>query len=146
MRLAATLRAPRFTLDAWMSTLYGADPRPAGDRMAWYQERVDRCLAVIEPLAFEIAHAGTPVVLELGLIRSAARYAFYERVELAELPLRVHLLDAPRELRRERVERRNRERGQTFAMEVPLAVFELASDLWESPEEEERRRVEILDV
>jgi hypothetical protein len=49
----------------------------------------------------------------------------------------VHVLDAPRDVRRERVLRRNGERGDTFSMEVPLPFFELASDLWEPPEEAE---------
>ncbi len=52
--------------------------------------------------------------------------------------LLVHELDAPRELRRTRVQRRNVEQGATFSMVVPEAVFELASDLWEPADEQER--------
>lgn len=144
--LAARLPAPRFTLDMWMATLYGDDPRPPGDRRAWYAERVDRCLSVIESITFELAERGTPVVLELGLIRRAARLAFYDRVADHGHPLRVHLLDAPREVRRARVVQRNEARGPTFSMEVPLEVFELASDLWEPPDAQERARVEVTDV
>jgi hypothetical protein len=35
-------------------------------------------------------------------------------------------------------ERRNEERGATFSMIVPLAVLELASDLWGPPDDAER--------
>jgi hypothetical protein len=45
--------------------------------------------------------------------------------------MRLSVLDAPRDVRRERVNARNLERGATFTMIVPPAVFELASDLWE---------------
>jgi len=43
-------------------------------------------------------------------------------------------------------ERRNRERGPTFSMEVPPAIFELASDLWEPPDEEEAETVDLRRV
>ncbi|MBL8973074.1 MAG: hypothetical protein JNK56_20990, partial [Myxococcales bacterium] len=61
-------------------------------------------------------------------------------------PLTVHLLDAPRELRRERVLRRNEARGETFAQVVPLEFFELASDLWQPPDDDERRDRDIREV
>ncbi|RYY59778.1 MAG: ATP-binding protein, partial [Comamonadaceae bacterium] len=44
------------------------------------------------------------------------------------------VLDAPREVRRERVLQRNAEQGETFSMVVPLHIFELASDLWQPPD------------
>jgi hypothetical protein len=47
------------------------------------------------------------------------------------------VLDAPRELRRERVLRRNTQQGATFSMVVPPHIFELASDLWQPPGEAE---------
>jgi hypothetical protein len=45
--------------------------------------------------------------------------------------LTIHLLDAPRDVRRERMRQRNRDQGPTYAMEVPDVFFELASDHWE---------------
>ena len=49
----------------------------------------------------------------------------------------VYVLDAPRDVRRERVLRRNAEQGETFSMVVPPHIFELASDLWQPPGEAE---------
>ncbi|MFT4627796.1 MAG: putative kinase/ribosomal protein S18 acetylase RimI-like enzyme [Myxococcota bacterium] len=141
--LARDQRAVRLTLDAWMTRLYGDDPRPP-DRIAWYLVRVDRCLAQIWEVARSVAERGTPVVLELGLIRRADRAAFYERVDAAGLSLAVVLVDAPREVRRERVARRNLERGETFSVDVPPAFFELASDAWEPPDDAEVRERRIV--
>ena len=67
----------------------------------------------------------------------------HDRAAAAGFELVVHVLDAPREVRRARVEARNRERGETFSMIVPPAIFELASDMWEAPIEEERARDDI---
>jgi hypothetical protein len=49
----------------------------------------------------------------------------------------VHVVDAAREVRRARVSKRNEEKGATFAMVVPPAIFELASDRWEPPNADE---------
>jgi predicted kinase len=136
-RLCREQRAVLLNLDEWMAQLFGADERPAVGRLEWYIERTERCLAQIWKLTERLAELGTNMVLELGLIQRSARAAFYQRVDDAGLPLTVYVLDAPRELRRERVLRRNQEKGETFSMEVPLPFFELASDLWEPPDEAE---------
>ncbi len=143
--LTAELRAVLLVLDDWMARLYGADERPASDRVAWYVERRDRCLAQIWEVADRVCLLGTPVVLEIGLIRRDERAAFYRRVDDAGHPLTVHLLDAPREVRRARVMQRNVNRGETFAQEVPLEFFELASDMWEPPDQQELRERDFRD-
>lgn len=145
-QLSAQQRAIRLILDDWMARLYGADERPASGRVAWYLERRDRCLAQIWEVADNLVALGTRVVLELGLIRRDERAAFYRKVDDVGHPLTVHLLDAPRELRRERVLRRNEARGETFAQVVPLEFFELASDLWQPPDDDERRDRDIREV
>jgi predicted kinase len=136
-------RAVRLTLDEWMATLYGADERPTLGRREWYVERSERCIAQMWPLAVRLLDLGTNVVMEIGLIRRSAREAFYRRVDDAGAELTVHVVDAPREVRRERVMRRNVEQGATFSMVVPADFFELASDLWEAPDEGEREGREV---
>jgi predicted kinase len=130
--------AVRFTLDAWMARLYGADPRPPDGVPAWYRERATRCLGQIWEVARTVLDASVPVVLEIGLLQRHERAAFYARLDREARPLTVWVVDAPRDVRRARVERRNEERGETFSMFVPLEVFELASDLWEPPDALER--------
>lgn len=132
-------RAIPLILDDWMAQLFSADERPATGRMEWYLERRDRCLEQIWRLTTALCAVGTRVVLELGLIRRQERAAFYRRVEDAGCGLTVYVLDAPRSVRRERVMRRNEERGETFAQVVPIEIFELASDLWEPPDDDEER-------
>lgn len=137
--LAATHGGVRLTLDDWMARLYGDDPRPATDRLAWYAARTARCLALIWELTEALARAQTPVILEIGLVRRAERARFYAQVDAAGLPLTVHLVDAPRAVRRARVAQRNAERGPGFHVVVPPAFFELASDAWEPPDIAELR-------
>lgn len=132
-----------FDLDEWMAQLFGDDPRPDSNRMEWYLERRDRVLKLIWQTALQVLEAGGDVILELGLIRRRDRDAFFGQVSLHEFPVTMHLLDAPRELRRARVVARNAEKGPTFSMTVPLEVFEMASDMWEplAPDELEGHTV-----
>ena len=142
--LGARHRAVLLILDDWMARLYGDDERPAIGRIAWYLERRDRCLEQIWSVTRSLCDLGTNVVLEIGLIQRADRDAFYGRVEDAGYKLAVYVLDAPRDVRRERVLRRNVERGETFAQEVPPEFFELASDRWQPPDADEVRDRAII--
>jgi predicted kinase len=134
--------AVRLTLDEWMSVLFSPD-RPDEGLIEWYRERARRCVEVIWRTAQGLLAAGTDVVLEIGLIQQPERVRFLERVEAAGVPVTIYVLEAPREVRWERVQRRNQERGATFSMVVPPQIFELASDLWERPDEDECRGREV---
>lgn len=136
LQLARDHSAVRLTLDEWMAELFSPD-RPDAGVMEWYVERTGRCIEQIWRVATRIIDVGTDVVLEIGLIQRRDRTRLYKRVHDAGLELKIYVLDAPREVRRERVEERNRVRGATFSMVVPPPIFDLASDLWEPPDEAE---------
>jgi predicted kinase/uncharacterized glyoxalase superfamily protein PhnB len=144
-QLARDRRALRLALDEWMAELFTPD-RPETGRREWYVERRQRCQERMWTVARATADAGMDVVLELGLLRRDERERFYRVIEDAGFRLVVHVLDAPRDVRRERVMRRNLVQGETFSMVVPLEFFELASDLWEPlpPAESEGRDVRQL--
>ncbi|MDD9964729.1 MAG: ATP-binding protein [Myxococcales bacterium] len=137
--LSRKKRALRLTLDDWMVTLFSPD-RPEHDFVPWYVERARRCVSQIFSIAQEVLAADMDCVLEVGLIQRSERIRFYERIESAGIDYIVYLLDAPREVRRQRVAERNARKGVTFAMEVSPEIFELASDRWEPPDESECER------
>lgn len=143
MALAQERRAIRLTLDEWMTRLFRPD-RPTDGVMEWYVERANRCTEQIWQVARNAVSVNVPVVLEVGLIRKVDRERFYGWVDADAVDLTIHLIDAPREVRRERVLGRNETRGATFSVEVPLAFFELASDLWEPPDDTEHDRYRIV--
>jgi predicted kinase len=134
--LSRERRAVRLTLDEWMTTLFRPD-RPDHGVAPWYVERSARCIEQIWTVAEAVLGSGTTVVLELGLLTRRERESFYERVTTSGVPLTVHVVDAARAVRRERVAERNRVRGPTFSMPVPPEIFELASDRWEEPDASE---------
>jgi predicted kinase len=140
--LCAEHGALALNLDEWMARLFGPD-RPGEGVMAWYVERTERCVDQIWSVTEGALAAGVDVVLEIGLIRRRDRESLYARVDAGAHDLAIHVLDAPREVRRARVQRRNAEQGATYVMHVPDEIFELASDMWEPPTPDE---VEDRDV
>lgn len=128
--------AIRLTLDEWMTNLFRPD-RPETGIIEWYVARAQRCVDQIWRITEDLLAHGTDVVLEIGLIQRSEREQLYARVDAAAHELVIHVIDAPRDVRRARVMRRNEERGETFAMEVPLPFFELASDRWQPLDEAE---------
>lgn len=139
---AARTRGLVLDLDTWMVRLFGDDPRPSKDVLAWYLARRDRCRALMWDLTVDTLRCGIDVWLELGLLQHSARHALYTHARAEDLTLRVHLLDAPRAVRRARVLARNTS-DRPFVQVVPPAFFERASDAWEEPTERERRDWDI---
>ncbi|MDB0047393.1 ATP-binding protein [Porticoccaceae bacterium] len=135
-RLSEEYRAPRLILDDWMASLYNPD-RPSTGNIEWYLERKGRCIEKMWKISGELIDSGTDAILELGLIQYSERQKFYERVESAGYNLKIYVLNASRETRRERVQNRNKQKPSTYSMEVPDHIFELASSMWEPIDESE---------
>ncbi len=146
LKLCQQHAALRLNLDEWMATLFSPD-RPETGLVDWYVERAERCVEQIWGIARRSISMGIHVVLEIGLIQKRDRDLFYARVDRTPHELIIYALDAPRELRRERVETRNQRRGETFSMVVPPHIFEMASDLWQPLDEREckGRNVRIIE-
>ena len=134
--LALQVDGVHMALDQWFAQLFSPD-RPSTDLIPRYVARKARLLDVMWGHAQALVAAGVAPVLELGLIQRAEREDFYRRTWAADIAVQVRVLEASRETRRERVKRRNEEQGATFAMVVSDAIFEMASDLWQRPDEAE---------
>jgi predicted kinase len=128
----------RFAIDEWMLELFGPD-RPEDAGYDFYAPRIERSTRMIWSVVLQLAAARVPSVLEIGLTTRAAREAFYRQVDAAGLTLSLHCLEAPAELRWQRVESRNQARGQTFAMTVTRDMFDFVEQMWEPPDERELR-------
>jgi predicted kinase len=129
-------------LDEWFVRLFSPD-RPAGNFVPWYLERKDRLIELIWDHSRRILGSGSDVILELGLIQRQQRSEFCRRIRADGFDLVLYVLDEPRDIRRERVQLRNIEKGSTFSMVVPDHIFEVASDMWEEPDDIEQSEFAI---
>ena len=141
-RLARDLPGVHLALDEWFVRLFSPD-RPSSDFIRWYTQRKDRLLELMWSHAKTLALTNICPILELGLIQRQARNDFYARAKADGITLKIHLLDAPADVRWRRVEARNERRGETFSMVVPRHLFDAASRVWETPDDDEIRANQI---
>jgi hypothetical protein len=73
------------------------------------------------------------VVLDIGAMRRADRERIRQIAKAKDLSLRWHFVDAPQEVRRDRVAVRNTAKGETFVMEVTPEMFEMLEAIYEAP-------------
>lgn len=130
--LADDLGALRFSIDEWMAPLFGPD-MPTPIRFDWMMERVKRCEAMIFTIVEQAAARGLPAVLDLGFTKYEHREKFRSLCADAGLSAAVHFIDVPRETRWLRVQARNAEKGETYAMQVDRSMFDFMEDMWEPP-------------
>jgi predicted kinase len=133
--LAAERKAAFFCLDEWMAALFMMDaPNPL--TLDWALPRTERCEQQIWAVTHRLLALGVDVILELGFYKRAQRTRVRARVADAGAPVTVHVLDVPREVRRERVRARNRG-SATLTVEVDDAMFDWAEDYYEPLGEDE---------
>jgi predicted kinase len=129
-------RAMALILDDWMARLFGPDmPEPL--EYDWMIERVGRCEAQIWNVAAGAIAAGTPVILDIGLMRRSDRARVRDIAEGAGLALQFHFVTAPAEIRRARVAGRNEVRGESFAIDVSPDMFDFIEGVYEPPTTDE---------
>jgi len=143
--MAASHNGVHIPLDEWFAALFSPD-RPDGNFVPWYVQRKERLLTLIWSHSRKVLASGRSVVLELGLIQQQQRIQFCRKITSDGFSPHIHIIDAPLEVRRERVRRRNEERGPTFSMVVPDDVFEMASKLWQPPDELECEEFKVIFV
>jgi len=123
VKLAAEIGAVRFSIDDWISELFFPD-RPMPLTYDWAVERAQRCEARIMAVSRDVLAIGTDVVWDMGFMERAQRRRILDDVGNWPYAVRLHALEAPVEVRRERVRRRNSERTDGYVIEVTDEIFE----------------------
>ena len=103
--LALRTNGIHIALDEWFVKLYSPD-RPSADFIDSHIERKQRLLELIWSHSLSILASGTDAILELGLIQRQGRIAFCQKAMREGAELKVYVLDAPKQVRLERVKRR----------------------------------------
>ena len=140
--LAAERKAAFFCLDEWMAALFMMDA-PVPLTLDWALPRTERCEQQIWAVARQLIALGVDVVLELGFFKRAQRNRVRALVADAGVEAAVHVLDVPREVRRERVRVRN-QGSATLTVEVDDAMFDWAEDYYEPLGDDELRGAHIV--
>lgn len=125
-----------FSIDKWNKTLFLPDKTP-NDGLEWFLERIDRAEEMILELVQQLENSKTDSILDLGLSKFEHREKFRTFAELHGYKLKIHFLDVSKEIRLERVMKRNNEKGATFEFEVTKENFEFMERWFEKPSAKE---------
>jgi predicted kinase len=143
-QLAEQRNAVCFSIDEWMVRLYG-DDRPGIMTFEWAMKRVKRCEAQILEVCLSILSTGKQVVLDLGFMREHDRQYFVNVMHRHDFFAALHFVDAPLELRKQRVLNRNLQKGKTFSLEVTPEMFDFMEKVYQAPQESELAASNIVD-
>lgn len=139
---AAERGALLFCLDEWMAALFMMDA-PVPLTLEWTLPRTLRCEQQIWSVARQALALGTDVVLELGFFTRDQRTRVRELAAGAGVAVETHVLDVPRDIRRERVRLRN-QGSATFTIEVDDAMFDWAEGYYEPLDDAELAQAHVI--
>jgi predicted kinase len=125
-----------FSIDKWNNTLFLAD-KTSTDGLEWFLERIERAEEMILDLVTQLESSKTDSILDLGLSKFEHREKFRKFADLNGYQLTMRFLDIPKEIRLNRVMKRNAEKGETFEFEVSKENFDFMETWFETPTEEE---------
>jgi predicted kinase len=137
-RLKQELGGVVFSIDKWNNTLFLPD-KTESDGLEWFLERIDRAETLMMDLIIHLEHSHTDSILDLGLSKFEHREKFRAFARSNGFECQLHFLDIPKEERRSRVLRRNREKGESYEFEVSLENFEFMETWFEQPTLEEMK-------
>jgi len=136
LSLSKDSQAVRFSIDPWMQTLFAADMTSLD--FSWMMERVNRCGEQIWEVSSQILALNGNVVLDLGFTTKEQREYFSNRALKVGVAAEVHYLDAPTDIRKKRVEKRNTEKDPAvYSFEVTDMMFQFMEPRFEVPNEDE---------
>ena len=141
-RFAAERSAVFFCLDEWMATLFMMDA-PVPITLEWALPRTERCEHQIWSVAQQLLRHGSDVVLELGFFKRDQRERARKLAATAGFAVATHVLEVPRETRRERVRLRN-QGSATYTVEVDDAMFDWAEGYYETLDAEELAHAHVI--
>lgn len=138
------LGAVRFSIDPWMQTLFSKDMTALD--YSWMIERVNRCYEQIWDTAEQILKLDGNVILDLGFTTKAQREVFYHRAQQINVIPELHYLDASKNVRKQRVEKRNKEQDPlVFSFEVTDQMFNFMEPRFEVPSADELENGRSID-
>ena len=135
-KLKAKTKGIIFSIDKWNNTLFFPDKNP-NHGLEWILERIDRAEEMIMDLVQQLEFSKTDSILDLGLSKYEHREKFRRFATENGFELKTHFLDISKEIRLERLMKRNNEKGATFEFEVTKENFDFMENYFEKPTIEE---------
>ncbi len=121
-----------FSIDKWNKTLFLPDKKEE-DGLDWFLERIERAESIILDLVIQQEIVGVDSILDLGLSKFDHRKKFRDFAETNRIELKFHFLDLSKNIRWERILKRNNEKGISYEFKVTKEDFEFMECWFEPP-------------
>jgi predicted kinase len=121
-----------FTLDKWNNILFLPD-KTEKDGLDWFLERIDRAETLMQDLILQLDNLGVDSILDVGLSKFSHREKYRKFANENTIKVKTHYLKIPKEIRQQRISKRNIEKGATFEFEVTNDNFEFMETWFEAP-------------
>ncbi|MFK7857511.1 MAG: AAA family ATPase [Granulosicoccus sp.] len=143
--LSREINAVRFSIDPWMQTLFADDMKSLD--YSWMIDRVYRCYEQIWDTCEKIFSTGGSVVLDLGFTEKKQRKLFADRANALNIVPEVHFIDAPKDIRKARIDKRNAEKNpEVYAFDVTDTMFSFMEPRFEEPDDIELKNGLIVNT
>jgi len=143
LQLKQELNGIIFSVDHWNKTLF-LDDKKETDGVDWFLERIARGDAMIQSLVIQLQAAEVDAILDLGFAKKERREAWYAFAKAYKIPYTLHFLDLQTATRKQRVQKRNMDRGETFSFEVSDTDFDFMETWFERPSGDELLHAKII--
>jgi predicted kinase len=130
-RMKAESNGVVFTLDKWNRILFFPD-KTEKDGLDWFLERIERAELLMQDLILQLENANVDSILDVGLSKFLHREKYRNFAKKHNIEVKIHFLNIPKQIRKQRVLKRNVEKGETFDFEVSEKDFEFMETWFET--------------
>ena len=142
-QLKAKTKGILFSIDQWNNLLFMPDKKEK-DGLDWFLERIERAETMIQNLILQLEQAQTDAILDLGFSKFSHREKFRQFALDNGINVQLHYLDVSKEIRWQRVQYRNQEKGSSFEFEVSESDFNFMESWFEVPTEVELKTAILI--
>ncbi|WP_452223112.1 AAA family ATPase [Lacinutrix chionoecetis] len=121
-----------FSIDKWNNRLFMPD-KTQDDGLEWMLERIDRSESLMMHYILQLEHNGVDSILDLGFSKFEHREKFRLFALKNNIEYKLHYLDISIAIRKDRVIKRNTEKGVTYEFEVKIEDFDFVETYFEAP-------------
>ena len=121
-----------FSIDKWNNRLFMPD-KTKENGLEWMLERIDRSENLMMHYILQLEHKGIDSILDLGFSKFSHREKFRAFALKNNIDYKLHYLDISIAIRKDRVIKRNIEKGDTYEFEVKLEDLDFMETWFEAP-------------
>jgi len=150
IKIAKVCNAIRFSEDEWLERLFVPDApegllkKPMNIVGAWAGEKYQRCREQIWLICDDLLKQNIDIVIDGSAANKEQRDFIRNKALLYKVDFQLYYVNEDKDIREKRVLKRNKERGETYSLEVTPDMFVHAETFFIAPKDEELEKAIIL--